>query len=239
MSGLSNLDDVRKTAVIDKELMRLKVDIAALQETRLANSGFVKEHYTFWQGKPEQETWEYGVRFAVRNHLQKSQMINPPTEGIERMLTLDLSTEQDTTNILCIYAPTMSASPETKNKFYDDLNIAVKNIPSNEFLLLLRDLNARVGSERHMANLPGLSWNLKDEWKWTTPTVSLLHTQFLCDQQFLPDKAPSEGIMETPKIWPLTPNGSDNHQTSISQQCSHHQQLSQLSHINTCYLKDG
>ena len=30
MSDLSNLDDVRKTVVIDKELTRLKVDIAAL-----------------------------------------------------------------------------------------------------------------------------------------------------------------------------------------------------------------
>ena len=55
MLDLSNLDDVRKTAVIDKELTRLKVDIATLQEMRIAESGFVKEqHYTFfWQGKPE------------------------------------------------------------------------------------------------------------------------------------------------------------------------------------------
>ena len=64
------------------------------------------------------------------------------------MLTLHLATEQGTTIILCIYIPSMSASPETKDKFYEDLNIAVKNIPSNEFLLLLRDFNARVGSDR-------------------------------------------------------------------------------------------
>ena len=61
MSHLSNLDDVRKTAVTDKEPMRLKADIAALQQMRLANSGFTKEqHYTFWQGKPKQETRQYG-----------------------------------------------------------------------------------------------------------------------------------------------------------------------------------
>ena len=73
-----------------------------------------------------------------------------------------------------------------------------------------------------MTNLPWSSWNWKDEWKWTMATGILLCTQLLCDQQFLPDKAPSEGIMETPKIWPLAPNGSYNHQTSVSQQCSHH-----------------
>ena len=145
MSDLSNLDTVRKTAVIDKELLRFKVEIAALQETRLANSGFEKvQHYTFlWQGKPEQETREYGVGFAFRNHLL--QIITPPTEGTERMLRLCFSTEQDSANIPCFYTPTMSASPGTKDKFYDNLNTAVKNIPSNEFLLLLRNFNARGG----------------------------------------------------------------------------------------------
>ena len=123
-------------------------DIAAMQETWLANSRFVKEQcYTFfWHGKPEQETRECGIGFAVRNHLL--QIITPPKEGTERMPTLHLSSEQGTANILCIYAPTMSASPETKDIFYEDLNTAVKNIPSNEFLLLLGDFNARVGSYR-------------------------------------------------------------------------------------------
>ena len=44
--------------------------------------------------------------------------------------------------------PTMSASPETKDKFYDYLDTAAKNIPLDEFLLLLGDLTARVGSDR-------------------------------------------------------------------------------------------
>ena len=144
-SDLSNLDDVRKTAVIDKELMRLKVDIAAPQETRLADSGFVKEQHCtfFWQGKPEHKTREYGVGFAVRNHLL--QMMTPPTEGTKKMLTLCLSSKQGTANILDIYAPTMSPSPEIKDKFYEDLNTAVKNIPSNVFFF--GDFNARVGSD--------------------------------------------------------------------------------------------
>ena len=102
--------------------------------------------HLFWPGKLEQETREHGVGFAVRSHLL--QMITLPTEGTEMMLTLCLSSEQGTANILCIYAPTMSVSPETKDKFYEDLNTAVRNIPSNELLLLLRDFNARVGIDR-------------------------------------------------------------------------------------------
>lgn len=41
---IQELDDARKTAVIDTELLRLKVDIAALQETRLAESSTLCEN---------------------------------------------------------------------------------------------------------------------------------------------------------------------------------------------------
>ena len=44
----SEILDARKTGVIDRELFRLNIDIAALQETRFADSCFYrKEHYTF------------------------------------------------------------------------------------------------------------------------------------------------------------------------------------------------
>ena len=56
---------------MNDELKRLNVDIATLQETRLADSGTLKEKdYTFfWQGKRSNEPREHGVGFAVRNSL--------------------------------------------------------------------------------------------------------------------------------------------------------------------------
>ncbi|XP_047498459.1 uncharacterized protein LOC125045298 [Penaeus chinensis] len=46
---IQQADDARKTAVIDRELSRLGVDIACLQETRLADSGSLREEsYTFF-----------------------------------------------------------------------------------------------------------------------------------------------------------------------------------------------
>ena len=48
-TDLTNIDDVRKTAVIDAELDRLNIDIAGLQETRLAEEGSLRENnYTFF-----------------------------------------------------------------------------------------------------------------------------------------------------------------------------------------------
>ena len=46
--NLQDVSDSRKTAVINNYLLRLNMDIATLQETRLAYSGVLKENdYTF------------------------------------------------------------------------------------------------------------------------------------------------------------------------------------------------
>ena len=68
--NLQQIDDKRKTAVIDAELARLNVDIAALQETRLPDDGSVQEkHYTFfWKGRSLEDTRQHGVT-----------MVAPPT----------------------------------------------------------------------------------------------------------------------------------------------------------------
>ena len=81
MTGLSaSLQDIkesRKTAVINDKLKRLNVDIATLQETRLADSGTLKEkdYKFFWLGKRSNEPREHGVGFAVRNSLLR--MVEP------------------------------------------------------------------------------------------------------------------------------------------------------------------
>ena len=67
---LQKIDDARKTAIIDSELARLNVDIACLQETRLADSGCIREaNYTFyWQGLSADEPRRHGVGFAVKKY---------------------------------------------------------------------------------------------------------------------------------------------------------------------------
>ena len=46
---LEAVSDSRKPAIIDRELLRLNMDIVALQETRLPSNGSLKEaNYTFF-----------------------------------------------------------------------------------------------------------------------------------------------------------------------------------------------
>ena len=109
---LRQIDDLRKTAV-----SRLNVDIDALQETRLAANGTLREKdYTFyWQGRAEGEVRLHGVGFAVRNSLLST--IQPPTVGTERILSLRLSTSTGFVNIMSIYAPTLCSFRRSKIRF--------------------------------------------------------------------------------------------------------------------------
>jgi hypothetical protein len=133
--------------VIDRELARLKVDIACLQETRLADSGSIKENsYTFfWQGKSSEEPRIHGVGFAVKNSLVG--LIDLPPTGTDRILVLRLTTSSGTANIISAYAPTLCSTPEEKDQFYDRLDRVVSGIPRAENLYLLGDFNARVGAD--------------------------------------------------------------------------------------------
>ena len=99
--NLQQVSDARKTAVINNELCRLQVNVIALQETRLAESGIIREkdYSFFWQGKAANMTREHGVGFAVKNNLLSS--IIPPSEGTARLLRLQLQTSAGLVRLIC------------------------------------------------------------------------------------------------------------------------------------------
>ncbi|XP_047490815.1 uncharacterized protein LOC125040304 [Penaeus chinensis] len=144
---LGSINDLRKTAVINNELSRLDVDIVALQETRLAEAASLREKdYTFyWHGKPKDERREHGVGFAVKNSLLK--MIEPPTNSSERILTMRLNTTTCPVTLISVYAPTLMASSDTKDEFYENLCATLLKVTPKDQVILLGDFNARVGSD--------------------------------------------------------------------------------------------
>ncbi|BHF67914.1 hypothetical protein SprV_0301094300 [Sparganum proliferum] len=63
----------RRTALVDRELARYKVDIAALSETRFSEQGHLEEvgagNTFFWSGRPRAERRDAGVTFAIRKDI--------------------------------------------------------------------------------------------------------------------------------------------------------------------------
>lgn len=61
--------DLRKTTAMNDELNRLNISIPALQETRLAEKGSLREaqYSFFWKGRCAASSREYGVGFAKQS----------------------------------------------------------------------------------------------------------------------------------------------------------------------------
>ena len=139
----------RRTAIISKVLKKYNLDIVALSETRLPGTGQLKEKdYTFfWSGLPEEEHRHAGVGFAIKRSLAEK-LDSVPQALNERLMTIYLPlSKKQRLFIISAYAPTMSHSQDEKEKFYEDLRQILKKVSPCDSILLLGDLNARVGSD--------------------------------------------------------------------------------------------
>ena len=74
-------------------------------------------------------------------------MIEPGSNGSERLLTLRLNTTAVPVTLVSVYAPTISATSDLKDVFYENLAAIISSVPKNEQLVLLGDFNARVGAD--------------------------------------------------------------------------------------------
>ena len=91
------------------ELAKYNIDIAALCETRFSESGSLNDlEYCFlWSGKPERETREAGVGFAIKNVII-TKLMEMPRPVSDRIMTMRLPLSKDNfATIISLYAPTM------------------------------------------------------------------------------------------------------------------------------------
>jgi hypothetical protein len=127
------------------------VHIAALSETRLAEQGELRENgagYTFfWSGRSEGERREAGVGFAIQNSLL-SKLPSAPKGVHDRLMTLRIPlAKKKHATLISAYAPTMNNTDEAKERFYEDLHLAIAAVPKSDKLVILGDFNARVGRD--------------------------------------------------------------------------------------------
>ncbi|BHF64160.1 hypothetical protein SprV_0200715900 [Sparganum proliferum] len=136
-------------ALVARELTCCKVHIAAVSKIRFSEQGQLKKvgaGYTFiWSGRPRAKRRDAGVAFGIRNDtggrlpcLLQS-ISNRPT-SLRRLLR-----GSNFPAIISAHAQTITGSDEAKTKFYEDLHALLATVPKAEKLIVLGDLNARVG----------------------------------------------------------------------------------------------
>ncbi|XP_063594922.1 craniofacial development protein 2-like [Penaeus indicus] len=146
----------RRTALVARELARFKVDIAALSETRLVDKGQLTETgsgYTFfWSGRNIKERRESGVGFAIKT-TPVPKLPSIPEGLSDRLMKMQLPLRHKTkATLISAYAPTMTNPDEVKNRFYEEFDCLISSVPQSEKLLVLGDVNARVGTDHQAWN---------------------------------------------------------------------------------------
>ena len=131
------------------ELAKYNIDIAALCEKRLSESGSLDdlEYSFFWSGKPEGERREAGVGFAITKDIP-TKLTEMPRPVSDRIMTMRLPLSKDNfVTIISVYAPIMTNPDENKEAFYNQLASVLSGIPRTDKLLLIGYFNARIGRE--------------------------------------------------------------------------------------------
>lgn len=144
----------RRTALIATELQRYNVDIAALQETRLPLEGALTEEgagYTFyWKGLRSEDPRIHGVGFAIRKTILKD-IIETPKGHNERLMSIRIPLAKGSyATIICAYAPTLDSEEAINDQFYNDLENLIQNIPNSDKIIILGDMNSRVGQDAEL-----------------------------------------------------------------------------------------
>lgn len=143
MQSLSN-----KKAEVLKEMEKLKPDAVVFTETKLKGKGqeIVGEYLHFWSGVNKSERARAGVSLLIRKeHKDKVKFFDLISE---RIIRVDLYILGRKISIIGVYSPNNNMKPEIKDSFEEELRSVLEAVKNRDDVILLGDMNARVGKER-------------------------------------------------------------------------------------------
>ena len=131
---------------VKEEAIRLKVDILGLAEVRWLGSGkLVSEDNTLIYSRHKKEH-NHGVGLLLSNVVARSVI---EFHGIsDRIIIVKLFSKPFNLSIIQVYAPMSASSEEEIDTFYNELDDAYKQCGSLEMVVVMGDLNAKVGTEQ-------------------------------------------------------------------------------------------
>ncbi|PIK51575.1 putative RNA-directed DNA polymerase from mobile element jockey-like [Apostichopus japonicus] len=126
-----------------KEKDNYKIQILGLAEARWLNSGhIVKEGYQmYFSGNDKHHV--YGVGIIMEKTLARSVQGYWPIS--DRVMMVKMDATPFNLIIIQVYAPTSAHSREETEKFYEDVKKALDQASSQDLLIVMGDLNAKIG----------------------------------------------------------------------------------------------
>lgn len=148
--GSFNVGTMRgKEAEVVETLSRRRVDLCCLQETRGRGKGVrvvvgKDTRYKYiWSGNSE-GSGGVAIMLAEKwwDKIFEVQPVSDRIVGVRMVIGKVVS------SFICVYAPQVGLSMQTKDHFYDKLMDVAANVPASEQLFICGDWNGHIGTER-------------------------------------------------------------------------------------------
>jgi hypothetical protein len=129
------------------ELNKHKIDICGVSETKKKGKGTTQypDYILIYSGKEKRQRAHSGVGLVLSNRYE--QFIDDIKYVSDRLLKITLKFHKNNLNIITTYAPDMTKPKEQREEFYNCLQQVLDDIPSEEQIIILGDLNARIGNQ--------------------------------------------------------------------------------------------
>jgi len=128
------------------ELNNFHIDFCAISETKKKGKGTVciDDYILAYSGEQKEERAHAGVGLLIHrkymNNIENIEYIS------ERIIQVTLKFPQAKWCLLSFYAPDISKPKEQREEFYEDLQYVIDQIPKDALLIMMGNMNARVGN---------------------------------------------------------------------------------------------
>ena len=119
-----------KAGQVVREMERYKLDIRGISECR-------------WRGSGDEETHQGGVAIMMSQQAAKCLMEWAPESS--RIIRARIYSKYRKLTLIHVYSPTNDACVESRDDFYEQLESTMQKCNRNDTLLIIGDLNAKVG----------------------------------------------------------------------------------------------
>ena len=153
--NVRTLYETGRAAQVAMEMDKYQMDILGLSEVRWTTSGKVtlaSGHTLIYSGPPnEEDEHKYGVALMMTKKAAQCLLEWEPIN--ERILKARFHSKFRKVTIIQCYAPTNLAESDTKDQFYQQLQETIDSSPKRDIIMILGDLNAKVGTNNQNREL--------------------------------------------------------------------------------------
>ena len=136
-----------KEVELVEEVKKYKIDILGVTETKKKGQGVqnLGSHTLIYSGVNANERARAGVAILLTNNIFESCDYNFVNE---RLLETNIEFKHKHIKVIVGYGPNEDAAKEVREEFYQQLQTVIDNVKANQEIIILGDLNARVGNKK-------------------------------------------------------------------------------------------